>query len=1414
MVVGIPLEDPGSALSVAGEIDVGAWGQGDLTIANGGQVTARRVFIGGFEVNPDDFDTEMMEAIGTVADGTGTVTVTSGGSLTVSDAHTLVVGGWGTGTLTVEQGGTVTADQVTIGGYDPGFDTLAEYLDPEANLGAGTGTVIVTGDESSLTTDDLDVGFSGDGTLTVEDGAQVTASNLLVGVIPGAVGTVDVNDADVTVTEDMAVGIWGDGDVTIENGAQVSAREVFIGGASWDWLEMPEDLDHEPNGTGTVTVTGEDSLLDVAVGDTIYVGYSGTGTLNVLDGGRVETDAVLVGVTEDGVGLVNVDGAGSTLQITGVAPVTEGVEGDGEVIISNGGAVVVDQPFGVLNVAGNITVGSEGEDSTLTVSNGGNVYSERGIIGGYDPEFDDITEYFDPETELSDGTGTATITGENSSWTPDNLMVGFSGDGTLNVEDGGFVGDFTSLIGMVGGVTGTANVSGTDSTWVNLSDLVVGAWGTGYLTISDGGQVWASDAYIGGMPMEVLEAEDDPDYTPTGTGTVTVTGPDSQFLVGAVASLYVGYSGTGTLNVEDGGYVESQSAGVAALPGSTGTVVVDGIHSEESNDVYSEWDNSGSMFVGGYGNGSLMISNGGGVITQDSFYIGGFNIDDFDIDVDAIGYDPNGVGTVTVTGDESYLGTGGLAVGTTGTGTLNILDGGWVDSTIGLVGFGPDSNGEVTVDGCSTWYLSDEVQPLQVVVDDSSILGVGVYGQGRLTISNGGEVDVADAVIGGFDLGDIDAGQYYDLWGVPNGNGSVVVTGQDSWLDVLDHLCVGYSGTGSLTIEDGGRVVSEYGYVGQHEDADGTVLITGDGSRWSVDEDLYIGGNDGGSGGTGLVTVTDGGELVVGGELYVWDTGTLAGDGTVTVAAPTTLHNYGTIAPGGDAIGTLTVNGDVVFEAGSTFSVQIANSDNDLLDVDGNVTISDEDTSIQVLSQGTIIGTHDYEIMRASSIGGEFNDLDTALLSVSITDPNVTYEPGDEPNSIWLHVVAANFADPNIACNYNQQQVGGALQQIAAGGGNDITDDLQDLADLRDVRRAYDQLNGHHRATLGPLTAAGSTKFLGMVTSRLRNVQGTTADMFSRSSLFAMAGPDTFTGGGRTYDVNPQSQAFGVGRGSKTMSDSQWGLWGRGYGLYGDSESGEDMEGYNYTIYGGSVGLDYQFSEAWLGGLVAGMSDGDVDYAHSRDNTEFQAKHLGLYASGAWEKWYLDVVGTYAMLDYDTERFVDLLGERLTASFNGNEAAAYVEVGRNWYPKPDLKVQPLVSLQYTYVGIDPYTEAGGIGALKFDKQTYESTKGSLGARLTRTLVETMGDFRADVQLRGRWVHEFGDSRGDVDVAFADTPAVGFNVRDNAVSRDSAILGAGVYADLTDSTRIYVDYDTRFNSDESVQVIGAALQHRW
>jgi T5SS/PEP-CTERM-associated repeat protein/autotransporter-associated beta strand protein len=142
-------------------------------------------------------------------------------------------------------------------------------------------------------------------------------------------------------------------------------------------------------------------------------------------------------------------------------------------------------------------------------------------------------------------------------------------------------------------------------------------------------------------------------------------------------------------------------------------------------------------------------------------------------------------GTVTVSGAGStWTNTGTIIVGSLGTGTLTIQNGGTVNSASGgSVGQSVGSTGTVTVTGPgSSWNNSP-----------GGGLNIGSFGTGTLTIANGGTVINNTAFTANIGNG---AGS----------QGTVTVTGADSSWSNSSGVNIGNLGTGTLTIADSGIV--------------------------------------------------------------------------------------------------------------------------------------------------------------------------------------------------------------------------------------------------------------------------------------------------------------------------------------------------------------------------------------------------------------------------------------------------------------------------------------------------------------------------------------------------------------------------------------------------------------------------------
>ena len=88
-----------------------------------------------------------------------------------------------------------------------------------------------------------------------------------------------------------------------------------------------------------------------------------------------------------------------------------------------------------------------------------------------------------------------TVTGPGSTWNNSpggGLNIGSFGTGTLTIANGGTVIDNTAFAANIGegaGSQGTVTVTGAGSTWSNSSGVNVGDLGTGTLTVADGGIV-------------------------------------------------------------------------------------------------------------------------------------------------------------------------------------------------------------------------------------------------------------------------------------------------------------------------------------------------------------------------------------------------------------------------------------------------------------------------------------------------------------------------------------------------------------------------------------------------------------------------------------------------------------------------------------------------------------------------------------------------------------------------------------------------------------------------------------------------------------------------------------------------------------------------------------------------------------
>lgn len=222
--------------------------------------------------------------------------------------------------------------------------------------------------------------------------------------------------------------------------------------------------------------------------------------------------------------------------------------------------------------------------------------------------------------------------------------------------------------------------------------------------------------------------------------------------------------------------------------------------------------------------------------------------------------------------------------------------------------------------------------------------------------------------------------------------GTVSVDGGS--LTVLQEAEIGALGKGSLTVKNGGSVTAQFltiaALVGTS--SSGSVNVTAARSTFTASDGIYVGGDPGGAGGIGLLTVTSGG-TVSAASVYVFPSGTLTGNATVNITAnygvtvDGTLHPSGTLSITGNTAGNLTLHGS----AAMLCNVVPASADN--VDVVSAGALLDG--RLAVTMTGTFTPGTRYTLLHAA--GGRIGNSRFASVSINFPpgqgfSPQVNYD--------------------------------------------------------------------------------------------------------------------------------------------------------------------------------------------------------------------------------------------------------------------------------------------------------------------------------------------------------------------------------------------------------------------------------------
>lgn len=504
--------------------------------------------------------------------------------------------------------------------------------------------------------------------------------------------------------------------------------------------------------------------------------------------------------------------------------------------------------------------------------------------------------------------------------------------------------------------------------------------------------------------------------------------------------------------------------------------------------------------------------------------------------------------------------------------------------------------------------------------------------------------------------------------------------------------------------------------------------------------------------------------------------------GTGMAAGGVTANNGGTIAPG-NSIGTLNVTGDVNFNDGSVYEVELDDAGNsDRIDATGDANI-DSGASINVLADpGTYSAGTTYTIINANSVNGMFG---TVTDNLAMFNFMAIYNA----NSVQLQTVFANpFVD--AATTPNEFAVGGTLDSLLGTATGDLATVLTTLSgtSLAERRTALNQLSGEIHGTLG-----------------IASLQNTTHLFQGLSQQLLSGGP----GGG--HSLTSYEERAQIVRVSDYSRRSALEVWGTGFGGWGTTSSDGNASGFDYSAGGQLIGLQHWIDNSSAIGAYIGQSQWHVDTASPLQAGNVDGTQAGLYLkSGASADYYLASIG-FGYHDYETQRTFSAGGLQRTArgDYFGAQLAMYTERATT-IELPFADLQPVVAAQYIYNYQDDFVETGAAGLnLAVDSIDVNSLRSMMGARLNRSW-KTASSWRANAGLRAMWMHEFLDEAAQFSARFNGT-GTSFTPRGNDTGRDWVLLGAGITFAPSPLLNVYLNYDVQVNRRHAAHVGTGGVQ---
>ena len=1288
----------------------------------------------------------------------GAVTANNGGTLggtgriagdvEIASGATLSPGHGGPGTLTVDGNLTLHANSATrfeLGQAGVEGGTSNDLVSVGGNLALG----------GTLTANAASAGwyrlFNYDGNLSGSF-ASTQVNSTQSGFTPGS------HILDMGTTGQITLSVMAAGQsLQFWNGGQTSGNGSIAGGAgAWsasgsNWTDSTGSATQGWNGSvavfggssgGNVSVAGAQSFdtlqfstngYNLTGGNLAFSPASGTqGTINTDAGISAAIATTLV----DGSGTSLLKVGGGTLTLSGANTYSGGTTvAEGTLVAANNnalgaGAVTVDNTAGrnaILQINSGVTLAN-----TVTLTHGGGLNNAGTLAGNL----------------LLDSSSANHVKLQAGSQILGNLDLGTNLGSTLTLEAAGNAVQLHSQ--AVRGSTTLAGglVKSGTGTWVLDQDLTPAATtiANGTLQLGNGGTVGSLGAggVVNNGTLAIARSDaitlanpitGNGNLVQQGAGTTTLTGANN-YTGGTTISagkLIASAASLGSGAITNNAALELNQASDATLAqaiGGTGSLTKTGAGSltlaGANTSTGSTTINAGKLIASVANLGSGAITNNAALeLNQAS---------DAALAQAISGngsLTKTGAGTLTLTGVNTYA--GGTAI-----------NAGKLVASVANLGSGAIANNAA----------------LELNQATDATLAQAIGGTGSLTKTGAGSLTLAgaNAYAGGTI---INAGKL--IASVANlGSGAIANNAALELNQASDAtLAQTISGNGSLTKTGSGRLT-----------------LTGDSSAFTGSTMLNA----------GALALNAGAAL--GGNLTVASGASLSGSGAI---GSTTLASGSVIAPGstgpsGHAHGTLTVNGDLTFLAGSSYQVHAdpASNASDHIAVSGTASLAGG--VLHVGPEAGFDAAKAYTILTANAVNGTFN---TVSSNYAYLNPSLSYGAQQVKLQLERKQTAPStpvaFADAAITSN--QRSVANALDSLPSGSA--LHKYILTLP-AGAPPEVFNSLSGEAHASVVSSLLGSSSSPRTLPLQRLR------------TNLNAGMSPGA-----------PTAQAGGPLPAQALPSSNAQPAWAELVGNWQTLKENGNAAQVRQHTGGLFIGADHEVGHSgWRLGAAVGYTDSKIsvdDRSSQADVSGYSATLYGgkSFAVGAGKLNFL-AGAAYTWHDVNTKRYATVAGtqQKLTADYGANTTQLFTELGYSMPLTDSTRIEPFVGFAWSDLRTRGFSESGGSAALNGQSSSETQTSSTLGLRTQTDF--NIGHAEARLHAMAGWRHAFGGLAAQTTLAFEGSQA--FTVAGTPIARNAALAELGAEVAVSRDTTMALTYNGQYGGGNREHA--GSLNVRW